>query len=208
MYYIFMRGEEEFQEYTDICFPKISLFDLMGTVEEANANFLTESSKYRKFPTQNSLNRLLQAATYQEISLTNAIKYIYFNDSSEYDISEKTKMIHSLLVDDDKERIQYLGSLTTNEAFSPIEISQEEFAESMEELLENEIGEEDIVPLIMTIYHNSCETDITNFVSEVEKTKNAKVMRVGKHMGQLAMDFGKYSAAAAFGAWVASRKMK
>jgi len=76
------------------------------------------------------------------------------------------------------------------------------------ELLENDINEEDIVPLIMSIFHNSCETDITNFVSEVDKTKNAKAMRVGKHMGQLAMDLGKYSAAAAFGAWVANRKMK
>jgi len=110
MYYIFMRGEEEFQENTDIRFPEISLFDLIGTVEEASTNFLMESSKYRKFPTQNSLDRLLQAATYQEISLTNAIKYIYFNDSSQYDISEKTKMIHSLLVDDDSERIKGLGS--------------------------------------------------------------------------------------------------
>jgi hypothetical protein len=203
-----MRGEEESEENIDISFPELDLFDLMGTVKEASTNFLIESSKYRKFPTQNSFDRLLQAATYQEISLTNTINYIYFNDSNQYDISEKAKMIHSLLIDDDTVRIKGLGDLTSDKAFPPVGISEEDFTESLIELLENDLDEDDIVPLIMTIFHNNCETDITNFVKEVSKTKNATAIRVGKQMGHFAMDFGKYSAAAAFGAWIATRKMK
>lgn len=204
-----MRGEEDsFKHIAEFEASELTLFDLIGTVEEATNNFLLESSKYRKLPTQNSLNRLVYAAAYKEVCLFNIISYIYSSDPEEYSIEERAKIIHSLLIDDDKTRVSRLGELTNSEAYTPAEIGEDEFTQVIVELDENEIAEEEILSAIMTIYQKNSECDITNFVNEVSKTKNANALRLGKQIGRITLDLGKYSAAAAFGAWFVTRKLK
>ena len=203
-----MNGEEESNLFTELESSEFTLFDLSGTVEEANTNFLVESSKYRKLPTQNSLQRVIQAAAYKEITLANIIDYIYSIDADQYAIEDRAKTILAILLDDDKARIAGLGELTSAEAYTPAIISEEEFTETILELDENDIDENDIVSAIMTIYQKNSESDIVCFVNEVSKTKNATAVRLGKQIGHIAIDFGKYSAAAAFGAWVATKKLK
>jgi hypothetical protein len=182
------------------------LLELIANVEQTRAEFQLASSRFRSLPTASYFKKFVETTNNVTQAVGETVEHIIGSDEDTPEL--KGRMLTTLIDNDDQERVAHFNKLISGGEFEPAGLRQSDFATFVKDLLEEADEDDDPVQDIMDVYGHNVKSDIQSFIAHVNETQSAKAIRIAAKTGKVALELSKISAAAAFGAWIATRKLR